>query len=450
MNKELLNQIPQDEQLAASKLFSAAETMQVSPAFQWKLETQLMEAYETKTRPAQGWVGNLTRTVSWTLLALGGILILSWAIRSVIPDQMHAQGGASNPENSFELDVRQGNICTGPLAVAHNFSVSLTNADKTGFIMLDEQKNIGELRSFAWSPDGRQLAIVGNTTGQGNIYLTNSMAEPLQPVLANSELGYLMGASWSQDGKLLVTWSVQDNKVVYLLHASGIGFVKRDLPVQIFETPQFTPGHESITFYGADSSLADGLFQIMLNSSRTTNSPQITMISDLVEDEGSFAWSPDGLRLAYIEMDRRLGEANLVIHKVMGPDTGDKVVIASIPIPKGSGSSIPSSANLSWSPDGKTLAFEFGRSQTDRAIYLAYADGTELIKLADAAHAPAISADGKCLAYISNKKVFLLDLTNVSPTSTPGTPVLLADLPIGRAIADFRMDKLQWGLGTVP
>ena len=450
MNKELLNQIPADEQPTASKLFSTAETMKVPHDFQWKLETQLMEAHKSKTKPQQSWYGNITRAVGWAVLALGGILILSWAIRSVIPDQMPAEGGTSNPESSFELNVREGNICTGQLAVAHNFSVSLTNADKTGFIMLDEQKNIGELRSFAWSPDGRQLAIVGNTTGQGNIYLTNSMGEPLQPVLANSELGYLMGASWSQDGKLLVTWSVQNNKVVYLLHASGIGFVKRDLPVQIFETPQFTPGYESITFYGADSSLADGLFQIMLNSSRTTNSPQITMISDLVEDEGSFAWSPDGLRLAYIEMDRRLGEANLVIHKVMGPDTGDKVVIASIPIPKGSGSSIPSSANLSWSPDGKTLAFEFGRSQTDRAIYLAYADGTELIKLADAAHAPAISADGKCLAYISNKKVFLLDLTNVSPTSTPGTPVLLADLPIGRAIADFRMDKLQWGLGTVP
>jgi hypothetical protein len=441
MNKELLNQIPLDEQPTASKLFSTAETMKVPHTFQWKLETELMEAYKTKTKPLQSRVGKLTRSVGWALLALGGIVILSWAIRSVLPDQIPAEGGTSNPQIPFELNVKEGNICTAPLAVAHNFSVSLTNADKTGFIMLDEQKNIGELRSFAWSPDGRQLAIVGNTTGQGNIYLTNSMGKPLQPVLVNSELGYLMGTSWSQDGKLLVIWSVQNNKVVYLLHASGIGFVKRDLPVQIFETPQFTPGQESITVYGADSSLVDGLLQIMLNSSRTTNSPQITMISDLVEDEGSFAWSPDGMRLAYIEMDRSLGEANLVVHQ---RDTGDKVVIASIPIPKGSGSSIPSSANLSWSPDGKTLAFEFGRGGTDRAIYLAYMDGAEQVKVADSAHAPAISADGRCLAYISNKQVFLLDLTNISPTSTPGTPVLLADLPIGRAIADFRMDKLQW------
>ena len=53
MNKELLNQIPAEEQLTASKLYYAAETMQVPPAFQWKLETALMEAYETKIKPAQ-------------------------------------------------------------------------------------------------------------------------------------------------------------------------------------------------------------------------------------------------------------------------------------------------------------------------------------------------------------------------------------------------------------
>jgi Tol biopolymer transport system component len=165
------------------------------------------------------------------------------------------------------------------------------------------------------------------------------------------------------------------------------------------------------------------------------------MVSGLVEDEGSFAWSPDGLRLAYIEMDRSLGEANLVVYKV---DKGDRVVIASLPIPKGSGSSIPSSANLSWSSDGKSLVFDLGRGASDRAVYLTHADGTGLVKVADSAYAPSISSDGKCLAYISDKKVFLLDLTRVASTSTSTDPLLLADLPSGRSIADYRLDKLQW------
>jgi len=160
----------------------------------------------------------------------------------------------------------------------------------------------------------------------------------------------------------------------------------------------------------------------------------------MVEDESGFAWSPDGSQLAYIEMDRSLGEAHLILEDA----NHVKIVIASLPIPKGSGSSLPEAANLSWSRDGKILAFEFGRSATDRAIYLAHADGTGLVKAADVAYAPAISADGNCLAYISNKQVFILDMKDTSSTGT-ATPILVTYLPIGRAIADFKLDRLQWG-----
>ncbi|MDQ3006307.1 MAG: LpqB family beta-propeller domain-containing protein, partial [Chloroflexota bacterium] len=429
-------QIPADEQPAASKLFSAAETMKVPPAFQWQLEAELMEAYKTKTKSAQNWVGKITCSVGWVLLAVCGVLLLSWAIRSVIPNLMPAEVGMSNPAVPFEINVRQGNICTGPLAVAHNFSVSLSNKDKTGFVTLDGQKTIGEIRSFAWSPDGKKLAIIGNTAGGGNIHLTDSTGDALQPVLSDSEIGYSRDAAWSPDGKQFVMWSSQNNSVVYLVNIDGTGLVEKQLDIQIFSTPQFSPNNESIIFYGANAS-SDGLFEVMLDGSQTR------MINDLVEDESAFAFSPDGSRLAYVAMDRISGEAILMVHDV---DTGALISMpGSLPIPKGIGSSIPESANLSWSQDGKALVFEFGRSQTDRAIYLAYVDGTELIKLADSAHAPAISADGNCLAYIRNKQVFLLDLMGISPTSIPGVPVLLAELPVGRIIADFRLDKLQWG-----
>jgi Tol biopolymer transport system component len=175
------------------------------------------------------------------------------------------------------------------------------------------------------------------------------------------------------------------------------------------------------------------LFEARLDGSQTKQ------INPLVEDETGFAFSPSGLQLAYIAMDRTSGIAVLMVHEV---STGAVTSLpVSLPIPKGSGSSIPESANLSWSPDGRFIVFEFGTSLTDRTIYLAYIDGTELIKLAEEAHAPAISGDGRCLAYVNNKQVFLLDITDVSATSTP---MLLADLPPGRSNADFRLDKLQW------
>jgi Tol biopolymer transport system component len=144
--------------------------------------------------------------------------------------------------------------------------------------------------------------------------------------------------------------------------------------------------------------------------------------------------------LAYIEMDRTLGEARLVTEQLA---TRGKTTLGTLPIPKGSGSSLPNSANLSWSSNGKSLVFDFGRGADDRTVYLAQADGAGLIKVIDSAYAPTLSSDGKCLAYISNKQVFLLDLTSVSSFST-ATPVFLADLPAGRAISDYRLDKLEW------
>src|SRR5687767_11401579 len=441
MNKELLNQIPQDEQPAASKLFSSAESMEVPPAFQWKLETELMEAYKTKTRPTQSRFGNITRSLGWALLTVCGILLLSWTIRFVAIDQKPAESGSPDLAVPFEMNVRQGNICTGPLAAAYNFSVSLTNEDKTMFVTLSEQNTGDEIRSFAWSPDGKKFAIIGNSAGSGSIYITDFTGASLQSVLANSKIGYLRDAAWSSDGKQFVLWSSQNDSSLYMVNADGTGLLEKQLDLQILSTPQFSPNNESIIFYGANAS-SDGLFEVMLDGSQTR------MINDLVEDESAFAFSPDGSRLAYIAMDRISGMAVLMLHNL---ETGAVISLpGSLPIPKGSGSSFPEAANLNWSQDGKALVFEFGRSQTDRAIYLAYADGRGLIKLAESAHAPAISADGNCLAYISNKQVFLLDLTDISPTSTPGTPVLLAELPIGRAAADFRLDKLQWQPKTIP
>ncbi|HNS62080.1 MAG TPA: hypothetical protein PKK96_13830, partial [Anaerolineales bacterium] len=365
----------------------------------------------------------------WTFAAVLGFFLFNWAIRSIILSEQAP--GSSNTEipssDTFESNVRQGNICEGPLALAHGFSVYVTNQNKTGFIELDDQRAIGELRSFAWSEDG-QLAVVGNTTGTGIIYLWNPTDNSLSPVLSNSELGYLMDVAWSRDGKQLLTWSSQ-NQSVYLINVDGTGLIERNFQLQLFATPQFAPDGNSMYFYGAAAGFTSGLFEFKFDDR------EMILVSSLVEDDTAFAWSPDGSLLAYFEMDRSMGEARLI---KIGSSPSVQV-IATLPIPKGSGSSIPDVANLSWSNDGTKLVFEFGRSASDRVIYLAYADGSGLIKLVESAHAPTISSDGNCLAYISDKQVFLLDLNSDVPV-----PIVLAELPTGRSIPDFRLDKLQW------
>jgi Tol biopolymer transport system component len=166
-----------------------------------------------------------------------------------------------------------------------------------------------------------------------------------------------------------------------------------------------------------------------------------------VEDESSYAFSPDGSRLAFMEYHRDVGEAQLYLLHLT---TQDVVIAGSLPIPKGSGSALPETANLSWSADGQYLVFDFGRNAADRAVYLAKADGTGMIKVVDAAYTPGISADGRCLAYISNKQVFLLDLAEVAGDPTTATPVRLADLPTGRGTPNTKLDKLQWSPAASP
>jgi Tol biopolymer transport system component len=311
--------------------------------------------------------------------------------------------------------------------------VFLTNPDKTEFAVVDAGDPVGELRSFTWSADGKQLAIVGNAMGSGNIYRTDPGGTLPEPVLPMGEAGYLLDASWSWDGEQLVAWSSQNNSVVYFVQADGSGMVSKPLGMQVISTPRFSPNDQSIVFHGANSD-AFGLFEVQLDDL------QVRRISAQVEDETGFAFSPDGSHLAYMEIDRNAGEARLMAE---GVATDSEVVLGTLPISTGSGSSIPETANLSWSADGKFVVFDFGGSPGLRSIYLAHADGsgmTEVVK----GYAPSISADGKCLAYISNKQVFLLDMSTVSVDPATAVPVLLADLPTGRGTPNFKQDRLLW------
>ena len=432
MNKDLMDKIPAEEQPVASKLSSLIEPVQPSQAFQWDLENQLMDKAQT-TQPAQDWFKKIMIPLGWGIAAICGVLLLNWTIRSFTPQIPPAAGVMPTQEVSFAASVRAGNICLGPLAVVHGFTVSLSNPEKTGFAAVDAGSPMGEMRSFTWSPDGRQLTIVGNTLGSGHVLVTDMAGGQLEYLLSNFEVGYLMDAVWSRDGKQLAMWSSQNNQVLYVLNTEGTDVVKKQLDVHIMGTPQFLPDGDGVVFYGSDSTSV-GLFQMMLDDS------EATLINPFLRGGSAYAFSSDDSSLAYMEYDQGTGEARLIAENLA---TGGRSVLGTLPIPKGSGASLPDTANLGWSADGNSLVFDFGRNAADRAVYLAHTDGTGIIKVVESGYAPSISADGRCLAYINKKQVFLLDLSAiVDPTAA--TPILLADLPAGRGTPNTKQDKLQW------
>jgi WD40 repeat protein len=427
MNKDLLIQLPADEQPMASELTSVAEDMQLFSDFQWGLETQLMEAAKSKSKSMADW-HRIMVPVGWAVFTICAVFLLNWAIRSLASNPPAATEMVPSLEPSFESDIRQGKICTGSLALAHDFSVFLTNADKTEFIELDEKKLVDELRTFAWSPDGSRLAIIANHQSRGDIYI-HDFDRQLEYDLPIPNFGSLVNIAWSHDGKKLILQTVESRSTVYLMNADGTGSVEEiSLGVQFFETPQFAPDGKSFVFNGNTGPWA-GLIQLTLNDLQ----PQMASMGPPLQAENSFAWSPDGSRLAYFElMDTET--FRLVVEEV---DNGTRIIIGSLPVEETAGSS--GSVNLSWSPDGKTLVFELANQALKRAIYFAHADGTGLVKVVDSAFAPTISSDGRCLAYISNDQVFLMDLTNTGSVS----PIWMADLPPGQQNTN-RADKLQW------
>jgi hypothetical protein len=433
MNKELLDQLSADERQVAEKLSSAAETMKLSQSFQWNLETKLMDAY-----PSQNEKGNsimkFLKPAGWAFAAVVAVLLVSWIFRTSIPGIQPGTMPTETQEVSFEENVRQGNICAAPLAVAHNFGVYLTSPDKTQFAVVDAGNSIGEIRSFTWSADGKELLLLGNSPSGGNIYHADPVSDEIQQMLPPGELGYMMNAAWSRDEKKVVLWSAQNNKTLYMVNADGTGLEERNLGnTQIIGAPQFWPDGSSIVFFGATPT-SFGLFELMLNDSEPA------LINTFVESETSYAFSPDGSHLAYMEYDHEFGEARLISQDLT---SYEPVILGTFPIPKGSGSSVPITANMIWSADGRSIIFDVGRGANDRVIYLAHIEGTELIKVVDAGYAPAISEDGRCLAYMEGKKLILLDLSSLSSTGST-TTVELANLPAGKGGPNYQLDKLQW------
>lgn len=427
MNKDLLEQLSPEERTAAEKLSAAAEMMTLSQSFHSDLETRIMDAYPSNRNqrsPIQ-----FLKPIGWAITAIAGVLLANWLFRSLLPG---LQTTTPTQAVSFAASVKQGTLCAAPLAVSHGFAVFLTRPDKTQFAVVDAGETIGEMRSFIWSADGNQLSILGNTTGSGNLYTADAGTGQVEPLLAPGELPYMMDAAWSRDGKQIAMWSTHNNSILYIMNADGTGLSERNLQnTHISGAPQFSPDGDSVLFFGS-SSAAFGLFQLNLDDSE----PQL--IVPFVESAGSFAFSPDGVYLAYVEYDHELGEARLMIQDLA---SGERTLLGSFLIPKGSGSSVPQTANMSWSADGQSIVFDVGRGANDRVIYLAHVDRSGLVKVVDSGYAPAISSDGNCLAYIQDQHLMLLDLRAASNSTAP---LLLADLPAGRSNPVYQLDRLKW------
>lgn len=138
------------------------------------------------------------------------------------------------------------------------------------------------------------------------------------------------------------------------------------------------------------------------------------------------AWSPDGRFIAFIRFASPDKGADLVVMPGHGGAEKTIATIFPMPIPR----TVREVGNLSWTPDGRWLAFGGATSHDGpRGIWLIAFDGSEQRRLTEppGGHdlSPVVSPDGRYLAFLRARTVgrvaiFLVPLTSgLAPSGTP-------------------------------
>jgi TolB protein len=249
----------------------------------------------------------------------------------------------------------------GQCGVCHT-EVYVVNADGSG-----GQNLTGKLGGSipAWSPDGQQIVFSRDSGSIPNLHVMNADGSGERRVTQDAI--HVWGASWSPDGRRLAFSSgVQGNPgnfKIYVVNADGSGQqqLTRD-PGRDFD-PAWSPDGGTIAFRTVvPSSSGQGLrgFDTELHVMNADGSGR-RKLARMSNSDGSFSWSPDGRRIAFVS-DR---DGNNEVYVINLDGTGLRNLTRNS----------ARDGHPAWSPDGQTIGFVSNRGG-NRDIYVMNADGS--------------------------------------------------------------------------
>ena len=277
--------------------------------------------------------------------------------------------------------------------------------------------NSGKAPLAAISPDGKYIVSVINDNGKQSLWLRNVPSGSNTQVLEPDPFA-IRRAAFSPDGSFIFYLKAVDatQNVFRVYRMPVLGGTPQALVSDVDYGPTFSPDGKRMAYLRANDPEA-GKYRL-LSSNLDGSDEKILQIAPLPLAD-NLSWSPDGKRIAFISYSQSNAQGQISTFEMDGskdtPLTSfpDKVF-----------------TDLAWTPDGRGLLVNHRSSGSinQQIGFVSYPAG-RFQSLTNDTHGYrtlSVSADGKAMVSIQGQEsdsVFLqLATSNGTPTAVPGLP----------------------------
>ena len=200
-----------------------------------------------------------------------------------------------------------------------------------------EIATLGQIESLSWSPDGSQLLIVSNQGGTQDLYLLDLMQDSIRRLLPRQRALRTQSA-WSPDGQR-IAFVQDDGAYLQILIADADGASSRAISTADSWTisPAWSPSGDKLAY--VEAGFEDFRLWVYETDSESTR-PVMTLLNPL-----AYGWDTQRDQIyGIVQRDDRLRDLLRV-----NPDGGQPQILAE---------GLAATERLQVSPDGRWLAFE--------------------------------------------------------------------------------------------